>query len=124
LPRFPTTQADFHRAEHLVRDLEWNPQRHLSTQGADGAAKQLVEQKERLITSEPMGKAERKAWFRQLSEFTGRLQPLTAKQLAEAKVELARREREFQANQLLLRRDYPWCLFPEGVLKAFCQRLM
>jgi len=125
LPRFPTTEADFHRAQYLLRDLEWNPQRHLSaTDQSNDEVRRMVALKERLIQEQPKGKAERKAWFRRLATLTEQLRPLAAKQFEEAKIELGRREREFQANQLLQRRDFPWCLFPEPVLKEFCQRLM
>lgn len=53
-----------------IRDLTWNPQRHLAEDGR-------TQKKQELIAAEPTGKAERRKWFRELQEITGELrQPL------------------------------------------------
>jgi hypothetical protein len=123
LPRFPTTPADLHAAERRLRDLEWNPQRYLEDV-RDANVRRLLEEKVRLITAEPAGKAERKGWFRRLSEQTQRLRPFVADQLATATKDLERRSVEASANELLMRRDYAWCMFPEEVVSTFCRKLL
>jgi hypothetical protein len=125
LPRFPTTPADFHSAERLVRDLRWNPQRHLDRKVArrpEVAA--LVREKEMLIASEPSHTIARKHWFQKLSSVTERLAAYVSNEIAFAEAELDRCRREMQANQLLMRRDYAWCLFPENLLRDYCARIM
>jgi hypothetical protein len=125
LPRFPTSGKELHAVRRKVRDLNWKPQQYLSGEDlANVEVRRLVEEKQRLIGEEPRGKVERKAWFRRLSELTEKMRPCVAGRIADTLRELKRRESEARANDLLMRRDYPWCLFPEEMLKEFCQRLM
>lgn len=125
LPRFPTTPADLHNAERLVRDLRWNPQRHLDRRSAEKPeVAQMVREKEQLIASEPSHKIARKYWFQKLNSVTERLSAFVNEEIAFAKAELERCKREMQANQLLKRRDYAWCLFPEELLRDYCMKTM
>jgi hypothetical protein len=125
LPRFPSTPGDLHNSRRLLRDLEWNPQRHLTAVAhSNPDARQAVADKARLLGHEPNGKGERRVWFRQLRAATDQLRPFVAEQIEAANRLLERHECEAAANELLMRRDYPWCLFPEPVLRDFCQRLM
>jgi hypothetical protein len=123
LPRFPTTSADLHTAERRLRDLEWNPQRYLEDV-RDSNVSRLIEEKERLIKAETAGKTERKAWFRKLSDLTGQLRPFVADRLAAATKDLERYRIEASANELLMRRDFAWCMFPEEVVSGFCRQLL
>ena len=125
LPHFPTTPSALHAVERMVRDTTWNPQRHLPAEALQKPeVRRIVAEKERLIATEPKGKAERKAWFGQLSSLTAQLRPFVAAELERVESERERCRLESQANSLLIRRDFAWCLFPEGVLREFCQRLM
>jgi len=118
LPTFPTTPADVKAAERLVRDLDWNPQRY---SGVEAGA--LVELKEKLMKQDPTGNAERKTWFRQLASVTQQLRPHVGSETEAAKTHLTHRLREARANEALIRRDFAWCLFPEDLLKRFCQKV-
>ena len=124
LPRFPTRPVELHAAERVVRDMRWNPQRYLSDESATPEVAELVREKERLIASEPSHKIDRKQWFQKLSSITQRLTPYVTKQIETAERELDRRRREMQANELLMRRDYSWCLFPEPLLRDYTARIM
>jgi hypothetical protein len=123
LPRFPTTRADLHAAERKLRDLDWNPQRHLAADAPAGA-QELTAAKARLVREEPVGRAQRKAWYRRLGELTDALRPFVSREWDEAQRDLERRRREWRANELLMRRDYAWCMFPEDVVSAFCRQLL
>ena len=125
LPHFPTTIDDLHTAQRNVRDLEWNPQRHLAeSDAARPMVQNLLEEKQRLLLDTLDDKAERKARFRRLCELTEQLRPFVAQQVKQVTRELEKRRRETLANGSLLRRDFPWCLFPEPVIREFCQRLL
>jgi hypothetical protein len=125
LPTFPTTPADLREAERKLRDLNWNPQRYLSDDASKlPIVRQLIAEKEQLIREEPDGKSERKIWFRKLAEATERLRPFVAEQIAGERLDLEKRRQEGKANESLIRRDFSWCLFPEEMLKRFCQRLL
>jgi hypothetical protein len=122
LPGFPSSRNDLKQAERLVRDLHWNPQRHLPA----GQASSLSERKAALAAAEPPpgDHAARKEWFRQLQEVTERLRPSVAAEVPVAEAELERVRAEVEANAVLQRRDYPWVLYPEETLKPFLQRFL
>ena len=125
LPRLPTKPDDLHAAERLVRDMHWNPQRHLArTAASNPEVLKLIEEKEKVIAAEPSHKVARKQWFQKLSMLTERLSRFMEKPVAVANGDLANRQREMDANELLMRRDYAWCLFPEPLLSNYCARIM
>jgi hypothetical protein len=122
LPGFPSTNDDLKRAEHLVRDLKWNPQRHLSAeQQRDPANEFLIQAKCGLVEREPpltYNKARRR-WYRELSEVTAQLRACVADQIQVAELEVSHTRAEVVANEVLRRRDYAWVLYPEETLKPF-----
>jgi hypothetical protein len=127
LPGFPTTPDDLKRAESRVRDLHWNPQRHLAPENlARPEVQALVERKAALAAAEPprTDHAARREWFRQLQRVTEELGPFVAKQEPVAEAELARVRAEVAANEVLRRRDYAWVLYPEETLRPFLQRFL
>lgn len=122
LPRFPTSPADVTAAERLVRDLLWNPQRYVDE--SMPLIGDLVREKAQLIANEPSHKVARREWFRRLYRVTEKLRSYLTEEIARADLELQKHRREIQANQLLMRRDFSWCLFPEPLLREYCNRIM
>jgi hypothetical protein len=122
LPGFPSTADDLKAAERRVRDLHWNPQRHLPP----GSATELAERKAALAAAEPpySDHAARRTWFRELQQATEALRPFVADQHPAAEAELARIRVEVHANDILRRRDYSWVLYPEETLRPFLQQFL
>jgi hypothetical protein len=119
--RFPATADDLHRAERLVRDLEWNPQVFAE---APERFPELVADKATLITDEPGSHADRRVWFRQLQTVTRDLRPAVADRRENAVRDVVRLRDELTANDVLASREYAWPLFPEAVLRnAFTRHL-
>jgi hypothetical protein len=117
LPGFPATGETVNRLHRRERDLWWNPQRH----GGEGPA---ADRKAELIRSEPAGREERRAWFRELRDATERLQPFVRDEHAAVigKLEIARLE--VAANAILRRRDFAWVLYPEEAVRPFLQSFL
>lgn len=127
LPHFPSSPADVKQAERRLRDLVWNPQRHLPPDAAARAeVAARVREKRTLAASEPPypDHAARKSWFRALHHVTERLRPLVADQTPAAEAALARTRDEERANAVFLRRDFAWVLYPEETLRPFLQRFL
>ncbi|MFO0799879.1 MAG: hypothetical protein U0804_20610 [Gemmataceae bacterium] len=127
LPGLPATADDAARQARFVRDLHWNPQRHLTPENAhrpEVAA--LLAEREVLVAAEPPhgAHADRRVWFRALQAATERLRPFVWKQVAPAQANLARMRVEAAANAVLRRRDYSWVLYPEETLRPFLQRFL
>jgi hypothetical protein len=122
LPRYPVKAEDCRRLAHELRDLHWNPQRHpeaLTTAGPEALS--LARDKTRWIGREEVNGRERHRILRQLTE---ELQVRLRGRESELRQELTRCQEYVQANEVLRRRDYAFCLFPEALLREFCTRFL
>ncbi len=117
VPTFPAREPEVRAAWHTARDLHWNPQRHLP---ADVAA-ELRGEKAALAAAEPADHRDRVQWFHDLRHVTEALRPLLGERAGEAERGLATAREQAAANASLLRRDFAWVLYPEGVLRDFCR---
>ncbi len=127
LPGFDSTEGDVKWARRFVRDLNWNPQRHVLPPALhDAHVLRMVADRIQATNEEPSpsDRAARRNWFRRIQELNEKLRPLASKQLPSAKAELLRTEAESRANAILERRDYSWVLFPEATLRPFLQRFL
>jgi hypothetical protein len=121
LPTFAATEGELRRERRRVRDVYWNPQRHLP----DGVkarpeVQTVLADRARLIAWRPSGPDDRLARYHQLREAADRLRGSVADVEAQAMGEAEQAAAEVAANDILRRRDYAFCLFPESQLKAFC----
>jgi hypothetical protein len=123
LPRYPA--GDCRRLHRLARDLYYNPQRHL-----DGGARsrpeiaELAARKEAIIREEPVDRRGRRERFRQIRDLSERLRAAVEGDLAGARRAADGCEAAAQANAILMRRDYPFVLYPESTLRPFCERFL
>jgi hypothetical protein len=127
LEGFAATTADRERAERLVRDLYWNPQRHVTALGAnDPNVLRLVADRISQASNEPSfsDRPARREWFHRLQEMNEQLRPLVAASLPAAQAAWERACAEVRANAILERRDYAWILFPEETLRPFLQQFL
>jgi hypothetical protein len=125
LPRFPSNTDRLRAVAREARDLHWNPQRHPPA-GAQGQSDycRMVAEKQEWIRRQPSNPAEPRERFEVLRKLTARLrEPL---QGAEAAVtgQWHKAQAEVRANELLMRRDFAFCLFPEPLLRAFCTQFL
>jgi hypothetical protein len=130
LPLGPPPAADLagerRRLATAVRDLYWNPQRHLDEAGAqrEAATAALAAEKAEWMARQPPTPAERRRRFQVLRELNERLRrPLEPRAEALAQ-ELARCNRRLEAEAVLRRRDYSLCLYPAATLRPFCEQFL
>jgi hypothetical protein len=125
LPRYPTTRADCCRLCRRWRDLRYNPQRHLDEAGIqDGPAGELVREKEYWIHKRYHGRQERLERFDRLRAITDQLRTYLTEQERATKQQWQQCLLQVEANAVLNRRDYAFCLFPEAVLRSFCTQFL
>ncbi len=107
------TEAEIRATNLKLRELRFNPQRHLASAQEATA---LVREKQRLITpstqSEP--RSERHLQIAQLND---KMQPLVEQQRAQLLRERADLMEHAQIAKLLGSREYSFCLFPETTLR-------
>ena len=123
LPRSPATAETFRELAHAHRDLLYNPQRHFPDQ-LPAAALALAQTKaawvERPATTHP----ERRERFQRLRELNDQLRAFL--QQDEARLRRARDEclAQLRVNEVLGRRDYAFCLYPEEMLRQYYMRII
>jgi hypothetical protein len=125
LKAYPVHADDRRRLAREMRDLFWNPQRHLpAADRADAGVKDLLEQTRHWLALDPAGRGQRRERFRTLRMLSEQLRPRLADRTREVGAELQSCDRRLQANSILRRRDYPFCLYPEAALRPFCTRFL
>jgi hypothetical protein len=125
LPRFPATPGDLRLSERLVRDMYWNPQRHLRDGSAENpAVRSTIEERRRWESLAPATQPDCKDRYTRMREGARQLRPFVADDLRAA---VGRRDRIWQevaANAILGRRDFSFCLFPEPTIRPFCTQFL
>jgi hypothetical protein len=125
LPGYPVHPSDCRRLAHEARDVHWNPQRHLEERHPiPSDAYALADDKQHWINTTPVEKAGRRQRFHKLQELTQQLRPFVAPQEGMLQRSWQRCVQEAEANAVLQRRDYAFCLFSEAMLREYCTRLL
>jgi hypothetical protein len=122
LLRFPVDANLCRRLGHELRDLHWNPQRHLADH--DGRANTLARQKQTWIERQPQSRPDARARYLSIRELSSQLRQFVAGREGETESARNRCEQQLAANQVLERRDYAFCLFPQILLQEFCTRFL
>ena len=121
LPSFAETLEDQRRLARELRDLHWNPQRHLER---DGGMAELKARKEALIADNRQDAVGRRERFAALRKVTEQLRAAFAGEEENVRQRLAEYARRLAANAVLRRRDYSFCLYPEAILRPFCTQFL
>jgi hypothetical protein len=117
---------DCRRLAWEIRDRHYNPQRYLSgARHTDPVVDTLVAEKEEWIHRQPSTPPERRERFQMLRQINERLRRSAGNgSAALLQEQLQRCEEALQARDILERRDYAFCLYPESVLRPFCTRFL
>lgn len=120
LPHYPAEPDDCRRLAAELRDLYWNPQRHVNGRvGADLELSRLLAEKSEWVTREPNDPDGRLRRFQRLRQLTDGLRESVNDRRSRAEVRDRRCRQEVEANAVLARRDYAFCLYPEHQLREF-----
>jgi hypothetical protein len=120
LPTAPVSDTDCRRLSRELRDVHYNPQRHLP----DDSARELAAEKAAWIKRQPRDKHERRERFEKLRELTEQLREPLRRREDELRIELANCRKQLETNSVLRRRDYAFVLYPEGLLREFCTKFL
>ncbi len=105
--------------ERELRDLHYNPDRHLNA-AADPRLFALCEEKQAWIRRVPENADARRRRFESLHEINERLRPYAASLRDDLLSRLARSREALEAARVLEDREYAFCLFPEAALRPVC----
>jgi hypothetical protein len=119
-PRQSCTDVDFRRLSHDLRDLAWNPQRHLPDHPFEEA--QLLAREKQLLIEQSAGDSRLR--YHRLRELTGRLRAFLADKENALRQQVSSCRHQVEANQILGRRDFAFCFHPETRLREFCHEFL
>ena len=133
LTSFPSQPQDCERLARELRDLHWNPQRHLTNGAAlseplssmnRAKLEQLIAHKTAWMGRCPDSSVDRRERYHKLRELTWLLQPWVSQKEKQLQVKLEACKREVEANRILQSREYAFCLYPEEALKPFLTQFL
>jgi hypothetical protein len=124
LPAPPAPEPPLPALRRRLRDLWYNPDRHLpaAEAGSDGTA-DLVRRKHDLIGRQPETPADRRQRFRALRDLNERLRTRIEPELERWRRRESEAETWALAQPVLRSREYAFCLFPEEELLALVERV-
>ena len=117
-PAFPITDGDLRTAQQQLRDLRFNPDRHVPETSLQSSGR-LIEEKTRLIaaiTSRHPTAAE----HRRITEINAELFDRLVDVEHTLQADLRQIRRRLQANSILQNREFSWCLQPESAVTFLC----
>jgi hypothetical protein len=119
LPTFAVSSADRQRLAHELRDLLWNPQRHLERAWQSADLNRLAQEKYGWIAGCAGRNRSPRDCHVALKHLNRQMAPFFDGDRRRLKDEIRRIDQELKASKVLQRRDYAFCLFPEEMLRAF-----
>jgi hypothetical protein len=122
---FPATREKHRLLAAKLRDLRYNPQKYLPEEAAaDRTVRGVLEQRQLWISRRPENARERRERFEMLRKVNALLNGYASQEMEQVHRDVSRCETELQANAVLTRRDYVFCLFPEAILRSFCTQFL
>jgi len=132
---YDVSPTDAMQLRSLLRDIEYNSDRHLSA-GDVTSARAILDEKQRLITEQmavTMGRLSRRERrqqsranrerFRRFGEINRQLAERTADLRRQIEADVETILAQLDANAVLTDREYAFCLFPADKLRCFMQSL-
>jgi len=124
LPRAAVTPDDCRRLRRELRDVHYNPQRHLDEAENSESLSELARRKQEWIANRPQTRSERRERFRMLRALSDELRRPLQPREEQLRQQLLLCQKHLRANTVLQRRDYSFCLFPADVLRPFCSQFL
>ncbi|TWT38535.1 hypothetical protein [Blastopirellula retiformator] len=116
IARTRTDADDVAQIARTMRDLRFNPDRHLGAGQQPAEIAQLVAEKQRWLAED--GSPQLAERHRALEGINSALQPAVEQQRAALAKELSQSKRAVRNDTIAFSREYPFCLFPEKSLRT------
>ncbi|HEV3236284.1 MAG TPA: hypothetical protein VGZ25_04815 [Gemmataceae bacterium] len=125
LSSYPATESTVQSLSRTWRELHYNPERHMNAELLrTEPVRKLVAETEAWIQKGPQTAPDRRARFDHLRALNLSLRAFTEEQERATRQAWDLAKKEVQANNVLHRRDYSFCLYPEEKLRAFCTQFL
>jgi hypothetical protein len=116
----PTPPAQLLHLARRLRDLHYNPQRHLPPDAIPAP----TGEKQEWILRQPTAPDAKRQRFQVLRDLSAQLRPRVADQIEDTRRQFEECRCRIEDEAGLRRRDFAFCLFPEERLRPFCTQFM
>lgn len=124
-PHYAADPAAISRLTRERRDRWYNPARHLANEERrQPAIRELLAERTNWLQRGRESKAARQARYRAFRQINHRLREAARTQQQQVTRQLLLAKQHVEANEVLGRRDFAFCLYPEEMIKPFCQRFL
>jgi hypothetical protein len=112
------SHEDVKKLNHIIKDMNHNPERYASGKiMEDAEMKSLVSEKKMLINKEMRNSEEKRRSFNRLKQLNSMMKE-KIRPLVEVKEKEAEDiEKKLRYNSIVMNREYPFCIYPESMLR-------
>jgi len=115
---FDTSKEDVMELKHVIKDMSYNPDRYASDEiMEDIEMRSTVNEKRALIARESHDSKEKHLIFNRLKKLNAMMKQKIIPLIKEKEKELTDLEKRLQYNSIVTNREYPFCIYPEEMLK-------
>ena len=115
---FNVSNDDVVGLKHLIKDMGYNPDKYVSREiMEDTGTKSMVNEKKDLIVKEAHDSEKRHRVFDRLKEINALMKENISPLIKKKEKELEDLEKKIRYNSIVTNREYPFCIYPESMLR-------
>jgi hypothetical protein len=115
---FDASKKDVTALKHIIKDMGYNPDRYASEQIMKNAGmKSLINEKKELLAKESNDTKEKHLTFDRIKQLNSLMKDKISPLIKEKENEMEDVEKKLRYNSIVTNRDYPFCLYPESMLR-------
>ncbi len=112
------SKDDVNTLKHAIKDMGHNPDRYASGKiMEDVEMRSLINEKQDLIAKASHDTTEKHLIFDRMKQLNSLMKNKISSLIAEKKMEMENLERKLGYNTIVTNREYPFCIFPESMLR-------
>ena len=119
-PRFPEAANQVRLCEHQLRDLHWNPDRHLDQRDrSNPELTPIIARKQALSRTNPESSDQQRKQFTEIRKINAQIRKTVHTRREETRRRLQTLRLQETAHRFLIYREFPFCLYSMEKLRSF-----
>jgi len=116
------SKEDINSLKHVIKDMGYNPDRYASDEiMEDTEMRSMVSEKKELIAKESHDTKEKHQTFDKIKQLNSLMKDKISPLIKEKEKEMEDLEKKLRYNSIVANRDYPFCLYPESMLRVLLE---
>ena len=115
---FDVSDKDINKLKHVIKDMGYNPDRYASGEIMEDAGMiSLINEKNDLIAKTSHDAKEKHLAFGRIKQLNDLMKEKISPLIKEKEKEMDDLEKKIKYNSIVTKRDYPFCIYPEAMLR-------